>query len=33
VTRTLTGTVRGNEIQGVLKSAGGGETKVVGSRK
>jgi hypothetical protein len=25
--------VRGNEIQGVLKSAGGGETKVVGSRK
>ena len=33
VTRTLTGTVRGNEITGVLKGAGGAETKVTGSRK
>lgn len=33
VTRTLTGTVRGNELTGVLKGAGGAETKVTGSRK
>jgi hypothetical protein len=33
VTRTLTGTVRGNELAGVLKAAGGAETKVTGSRK
>jgi SAM-dependent methyltransferase len=33
VTRTLTGTVRGNEINGALKGAGGAETKVIGSRK
>ena len=33
VTRTLTGTVRGNEISGVLKGTGGAETKVTGSRK
>jgi hypothetical protein len=33
VTRTLTGTVRGNEINGVLKGAGGAETKVSGTRK
>jgi hypothetical protein len=33
VTRTLTGTVRGNEINGLLKSAGGAETKVSGTRK
>jgi hypothetical protein len=33
VTRTLTGTVRGNELNGVLKGAGGTETKVTGSRK
>ncbi|MGB2818674.1 MAG: methyltransferase domain-containing protein [Burkholderiaceae bacterium] len=33
VTRTFTGTVRGNELTGVLKGAGGGETKVSGSRK
>lgn len=32
VTRTLTGTVRGNEINGVLKGASG-ETKVVGTRR
>jgi hypothetical protein len=33
VTRTFTGTVRGNELSGVLKAAGGAETKVTGSRK
>lgn len=33
VTRTLTGTVRGNELTGTLKGAGGAETKVTGSRK
>lgn len=33
VTRTLTGTVRGNELTGTLKSAGGAETKVTGTRK
>src|SRR5512145_994116 len=33
VTRTLTGTVRGNELNGVLRGAGGAETKVTGSRK
>ena len=33
VTRTLTGTVRGNELTGTLKGAGGTETKVAGSRK
>ena len=33
VTRTLTGTVRGNELTGTLKGAGGAETKVSGSRK
>lgn len=33
VTRTLTGKVRGGEINGTLKAAGGGETKVIGSRK
>jgi hypothetical protein len=33
VTRTLTGTVRGNELTGVLKASGGAETKVTGSRK
>jgi Methyltransferase domain len=33
VTRTLTGTVRGNDLTGVVKSAGGAETKVVGSRR
>jgi hypothetical protein len=33
VTRTLTGTVRGNELTGTLKGAGGTETKVTGSRK
>jgi len=32
VTRTLTGTVKGNELAGVLKAAGGAETKVTGSR-
>jgi len=32
VTRTLTGTVKGNELAGVLKAAGGSETKVTGSR-
>lgn len=32
VTRTLTGTVRGNELSGVLRG-GGAETKVTGSRK
>jgi hypothetical protein len=32
VTRTLTGTVRGNEINGVLKGAGG-ESKVVATRR
>jgi hypothetical protein len=31
VTRTLTGTVRGKEITGTLKSAGGGETRIAGS--
>ncbi len=33
VTRTLTGTVRGNELTGMLKGAGGTETKVSGTRK
>ena len=33
VTRTMTGTVRGNELTGTLKGAGGTETKVTGSRK
>jgi hypothetical protein len=33
VTRTLTGTVKGNELTGMLKAAGGAETKVTGSRK
>ena len=33
VTRTLTGTVRGNELTGVLKAAGGADIKVTGSRK
>jgi hypothetical protein len=33
VTRTLTATVRGNELNGALKGAGGAETKVTGSRK
>src|SRR5512139_314724 len=33
VTRTLTGTVKGNELTGVLKAAGGAETKVTGNRK
>lgn len=33
VTRTLTGTVHGNELNGTLKGAGGTETKVTGSRK
>jgi hypothetical protein len=33
VTRTLTGTVRGNELTGTLKAAGGAETKVTGTRK
>ena len=33
VTRTLTGTVRGNELSGTLKGAGGAETKVSGTRK
>ena len=33
VTRTLTGTIRGNEISGVLKGAGGTETRITGSRK
>jgi len=33
VTRTLTGTVRGNELAGTLKGAGGAETKVTGIRK
>lgn len=32
VTRTLSGTVRGNEISGVLRAAGGGEAKVSGTR-
>ena len=33
VTRTLTGTVRGNELTGTLKGAGGADTKVTGTRK
>jgi hypothetical protein len=33
VTRTLTGTVRGNELTGTLKGAGGTETKITGTRK
>ncbi len=33
VTRTLTGTVRGNELTGTLKGAGATETKVTGTRK
>jgi len=33
VTRTLTGQVRGNEITGTLKAAGGGEVKITGVRK
>jgi hypothetical protein len=31
-TRTLTGTVKGNELSGVLKGPGGAETKVTGTR-
>ncbi len=33
VTRTLTGTVRGDEINGTLRAAGGGEVKVSGTRR
>jgi phospholipid N-methyltransferase len=33
VTQTLSGTVKGNELTGVVKAAGGGETKITGSRK
>jgi hypothetical protein len=33
VTRTLTGKVRGSEIAGTLKAAGGGEIKVTGTRQ
>lgn len=33
VTRTLTGTVRGNEINGALRAAGGGDVKVSGTRR
>ena len=33
VTRTMTGTVRGNELVGTLKGAGGAETKITGTRK
>jgi hypothetical protein len=33
VTRTLTGTVKGHEIMGVLKGASGADTKVSGVRK
>jgi hypothetical protein len=33
VTRTFTGTVKGNELTGVLKGAGGADAKVTGSRK
>ena len=33
VTRTLTGTVRGNELTGTLKGPGSTETKVTGTRK
>ena len=33
VTRTVTGTVRGNELTGTMKGAGGAETKVTGTRK
>lgn len=33
VTRTLTGIVRGNQIDGVLRAAGAGETKVTGTRR
>lgn len=33
VTRTLTATVRGDELTGTLKGAGGAETKVTGTRK
>jgi len=33
VTRTMTGTVRGNELTGTLKGAGGTETKVTGTRR
>lgn len=33
VTRTLTGTVRGNAIEGTLRAAGGGEVKVSGTRR
>ena len=31
-TRTLTGTVKGNELSGVLRGPGGAETKVAGTR-
>ncbi len=33
ITRTLTGTVRGSEINGTLRAAGGGEVKVSGTRR
>jgi hypothetical protein len=33
VTRTLTGTVRSNEINGTLRAAGGGEVKLSGTRR
>ena len=33
VTRTFTGTVKGNELAGTLKAAGGAETKATGTRK
>ena len=33
VTRTLSGKVRGGEITGTLKSAGGGEVRITGTRK
>ncbi len=33
VTRTVTGTVRGNELTGTMKGAGAAETKVTGTRK
>ncbi len=33
VTRTLTGTIRGNEINGTLRAAGGGEVRVSGTRR
>ena len=33
VTRTFSGTVKGNELTGTLKAAGGAETKATGTRK